>query len=59
MHKTEYEESVKKPMEELIETLASDFTRFAPGVQESARISLFRIHRDTRFSRSFSFIVEY
>ena len=45
MHKTEYEESVKKPMEELIvKTLAIGLSSHSlPGVQRaSARISLFR-----------------
>jgi len=50
-HKKEYEESIRKPMEELVETLAVEFLRFAPEVQASPRVSLYRIHRDTRFSK--------
>jgi len=51
MHKTEYEESVQKPMEELVEALATGFPGFPPGVQPSARVSPFRIHRNMRFSK--------
>jgi hypothetical protein len=44
MHKTEYEESVQKPMEELVEALATGFPGFAPGAQASARVSLSQGH---------------
>ena len=50
-NKAEYEESLRKPMEDLVETLALEFARFAPEFQASPRISLYRIYRDTRFSR--------
>jgi uncharacterized protein (TIGR02453 family) len=49
-HKMEYEESVKKPMEELVRVLALEFPKFAPEAQASPRVSLYRISRDTRFS---------
>src|SRR5205085_9969929 len=46
-----YEESVKKPMLRLVEMLAGSFARFAPEIQASPRSSLYRINRDTRFSK--------
>src|SRR5262245_6741537 len=45
-----YEESVRLPMIELIEALGKELARFAPEIAVSSR-SLFRIHRDTRFSK--------
>ena len=51
-HKTEYEECIKKPMEDLITGLAAEFSRFAPEIQASPRTSLYRIYRDTRFSKN-------
>jgi uncharacterized protein (TIGR02453 family) len=50
-NKEEYEEFLKKPMEDLVEALALEFARFAPEFQASPRISLYRIYRDTRFSK--------
>ena len=50
-NKEEYEEVLKKPMEDLVETLALEFARFAPEFQASPRASLYRIYRDTRFSK--------
>jgi uncharacterized protein (TIGR02453 family) len=44
-----YEESVRSPMIQLVEALATEFAKFAPEVAVSSK-SLFRIHRDTRFS---------
>src|SRR5882724_6993087 len=49
-HRTDYEESVRLPMVRLIEALASKFQQFAPEVLVSPK-SLFRIYRDTRFSK--------
>ena len=49
-HKAVYEESVKLPMIQLIEALAEEFAEFAPEIVASPR-SLFRIYRDTRFSK--------
>jgi uncharacterized protein (TIGR02453 family) len=49
-HRSDYEESVRAPMLQLIEALATEFEKFAPEILVSSR-SLFRIHRDTRFSK--------
>ena len=49
-HRPAYDESVKLPMLNLIEALAKEFADFAPEIQASPR-SLFRIYRDTRFSK--------
>jgi uncharacterized protein (TIGR02453 family) len=51
-HKTEYEECIKKPMEELICALAIEFENIAPEIEASPRVSLYRIYRDTRFSKN-------
>ena len=48
-HKDEYETHVRGPMLAIIERLAIDFPRVAPGLIASPR-SLYRIYRDTRFS---------
>ena len=50
-HRPVFEESVKLPMIRLIEALAKEFEEFAPEIQASPKTSLFRIYRDTRFSR--------
>src|SRR5262249_6248119 len=50
-NKTVYEESVHEPMVQLVEALAEEFHRFAPEIVASPKLSLFRIHRDTRFSK--------
>jgi uncharacterized protein (TIGR02453 family) len=49
-HKPVYEESVRTPMLQLIEALAEEFADFAPEILASPK-SLFRIYRDTRFSK--------
>ena len=49
-HKPVYEESVRAPMIQLIEALAKEIEEFAPEILVS-KASLFRIHRDTRFSK--------
>jgi uncharacterized protein (TIGR02453 family) len=46
-----FEESVRLPMVQLIEALAVEFAKFAPEIVASPKASLFRIHRDTRFSK--------
>lgn len=46
-----YEESVRSPMIQLIEALAKEFEEFAPEILASPKSSLFRIYRDTRFSK--------
>ena len=50
-NKSIYEESVKKPMEELVSALAEDFAKFAPEHVASPKTSIYRIYRDTRFSK--------
>src|SRR5688572_17511320 len=49
-HRPTYDESVKLPMLQLIDALSKEFADFAPEIQASPR-SLFRIYRDTRFSK--------
>jgi uncharacterized protein (TIGR02453 family) len=49
-HRDDYERHVREPMVAVIERIASDFGRFAPELDASPKRSLFRIHRDTRFS---------
>jgi len=46
----QYELLLRAPMIELIERLASDLPRFVPELVASRKRSLYRIHRDTRFS---------
>jgi uncharacterized protein (TIGR02453 family) len=46
----EYEAHVRGPMIALVERLAPELARFAPELVASPKISLYRIHRDTRFS---------
>jgi uncharacterized protein (TIGR02453 family) len=48
--KEEYETHVRAPMVALLERLARDLPAFAPELIADPKISLFRVHRDTRFS---------
>jgi uncharacterized protein (TIGR02453 family) len=48
--KADYEEHVRDPMVALLGQLARDLPAFAPDLVSDARVSLFRIYRDTRFS---------
>lgn len=50
-HRQEYEEFVKLPMQSLIAALAGPMELAAPEIEVNPRKSMFRIHRDTRFSR--------
>ncbi|MBI1956452.1 MAG: DUF2461 domain-containing protein [Acidobacteria bacterium] len=50
-HKLIYEQSVKAPMTELVLSLGEAFRHFAPEMVADPRVSLYRIYRDTRFSR--------
>src|SRR2546425_10480557 len=50
-HKGIYETQVKQPMESLIESMATEFQRFAPEMVASPKASAYRIYRDTRFSK--------
>lgn len=51
-HKPEYEEYVKLPMQSLIQALRGPMKTIAPEVQVDPRKNLFRIYRDTRFSKN-------
>jgi uncharacterized protein (TIGR02453 family) len=46
-----YEERVKRPMAEMVAALNSRLERFAPDYVTDPRKAIFRIYRDTRFSR--------
>ncbi len=48
--KPEYDQHVRGPMIALIERLAIDFKKVAPGFVADPKISMYRIYRDTRFS---------
>lgn len=50
-NKQAYERDVRLPMEQLIDALALEFPRVAPDMVASRKASLYRIYRDTRFSR--------
>lgn len=50
-HRTEYETLVREPMRALIEELDVRLARIAPELCGDPRRSMFRIHRDVRFSR--------
>jgi uncharacterized protein (TIGR02453 family) len=51
-HRDDYEAYVRQPMFEIIERLAADFRQFAPELVASPKASMYRIHRDTRFSEN-------
>ena len=51
-HKSEYEESVRFPMQCLIATLARTMSDVAPEVDFNPKRSIFRIYRDVRFSHN-------
>jgi len=46
-----YERELRAPMRALIEEMDTRFGRFAPEITGDPRRSMFRIHRDVRFSR--------
>lgn len=50
-HRDEYESDVREPMRELIEDLDRRLRRFAPEIGGDPKRSMFRIHRDVRFSK--------
>ena len=50
-HRAEYEGEVRDPMRELIEDLNARLARFAPEIGGDPKRSMFRINRDTRFSK--------
>ncbi len=49
-HRDEYESDVRAPMVEVVERLAIDLPRFARDLVAVPRTSIYRIHRDTRFT---------
>src|SRR5579883_2307203 len=51
-HKTIYENAIKQPLCALVEALAADFAKFAPEMVASPKASVYRIYRDTRFSKN-------
>jgi uncharacterized protein (TIGR02453 family) len=51
-HRDDYEAHVRRPMFAIIERLAADFRQFAPELVASPKGSMYRIHRDTRFSEN-------
>jgi uncharacterized protein (TIGR02453 family) len=50
-HKAEYEDYVKLPMQSLIVALRPHVQAFAPEIDFNPKRSMFRIYRDTRFSK--------
>ena len=50
-HKGIYEAHVKKPIEDLVAAIAVEFEQFAPEMVASPKVSVYRIYRDTRFSK--------
>ncbi|HUU33746.1 MAG TPA: DUF2461 domain-containing protein [Vicinamibacterales bacterium] len=49
-HRADYDRHVHGPMVTIVERLAEDLPRAAPGFQAGPKLSLFRPWRDTRFS---------
>jgi uncharacterized protein (TIGR02453 family) len=50
-HKKRYDESVKKPFEGFVGELVEGISEFDPAIQIPAKRAIFRIYRDTRFSK--------
>ena len=50
-HREEYERDVLLPLRSLVEEMDARLARFAPEIVGHPRRSIFRIHRDVRFSR--------
>ena len=50
-HRDDYEREVREPMRALIDALDVRFMKFAPEIGGDPKRSMFRIHRDIRFSR--------
>ena len=49
-HREDYERQVKQPMADLVEEMDRRLAAFAPEIVGDPRRSMFRIHRDIRFS---------
>ena len=50
-NKETYERAVKAPMQELVIAIGEAFRRFAPEMVADPKVSVYRIYRDTRFSK--------
>src|SRR5690242_17136773 len=50
-HRSEYEQEVREPMQELIDEMLMRFRDFAPEIGGDPKRSMFRINRDVRFAR--------
>lgn len=50
-HKQEYEDLVRAPMQSLVASLRPHFERFAEEYELNPKRAIFRIYRDTRFSK--------
>ena len=50
-HRAEYESDVREPMRDLIGEMNARLAKFAPEIGGDAKRSMFRIHRDVRFSK--------
>lgn len=50
-HREEYEKFVRAPMVEMVLALRRDFATLAPEMVADPAVSLYRIYRDTRFSK--------
>ncbi|MBI3933849.1 MAG: DUF2461 domain-containing protein [Acidobacteria bacterium] len=50
-HKEAYERLVRAPMEEMVLSIGEAFRRIAPEMVADPRVSIYRIYRDTRFSK--------
>jgi uncharacterized protein (TIGR02453 family) len=51
-HKSEYEDFVKLPMQSLITSLKAPMAGLMPEIDVNPKRSMFRIYRDTRFSKN-------
>jgi uncharacterized protein (TIGR02453 family) len=49
-HRAEYERQIRQPMADLVEEMDLRMARFAPEMTGDPKRSVFRIHRDIRFS---------
>jgi uncharacterized protein (TIGR02453 family) len=49
-HRADYEQHVKIPMADLVQEMDLRFARFAPEMVGDPKRSVFRLHRDIRFS---------
>jgi len=49
-HRADYERSVKEPMAEFVQEMDMRMSRFAPEITGEPKRSVFRLHRDIRFS---------